>query len=288
MGVHSGKFGTIDGINTVRQWSINDAGETKPYVASNTLGGTGRRRGNEDWSGTANCYGCRPPVMPGDPLAFVGYTAPSDDVEGSNGARYSGDAMVNQVAISWNWEAGDPLSYVLNFEGNGVLSGAPGAAVPDATFPDVPVIIGRPMLWGAVDAAPGSSEYEELDDVQSASLTITTANPSYVNSSTSGGTRRKAGNVDWTLAITMHNEGGIDLPFSKGDLIGVLLPSGVDDEYWDLRWGIVKDFTGITVDREGGAIISATINIEMAGFDHDNEEVGHIIDPDGNSYWPAA
>lgn len=282
--VATGKYGAINGMSTVRQWSISDTGETKSYVASNTRGGTGRKRGNYDWSGNANCYGGLPAVLPGETLDFEGYTAPESGEEGGDGAVYSGDAICDQVVITWNWTAADLLSHTVNFSGDGALANAVTAAILDETFPDAPSIIEYPMFYGEIDAASGA--FVELEEVQTATLTITTANQSYVNSSTDGNTKRKPGNVDWTLAVVLHNDAGVHLPFTKGESYGFHLPVPDATQPWVLHWGILREITGITIDRESGAMISCTCNFEMNGFDDENEEVGVIETPDGAQYWP--
>src|SRR5947207_1860310 len=98
MGVHSGKFAAVNGKSTVRNWSINDTNATKAFIASNTGGGTGRLKGNHDWSGSYSQYSGIPAVMPGSALSFTGYSAPDSDVNNTTGKTKSGTAIVDSIA----------------------------------------------------------------------------------------------------------------------------------------------------------------------------------------------
>jgi hypothetical protein len=57
--------------------------------------------------------------------------------------------------------------------------------------------------------------------------------------------------------------------------------------FWSLKWGIVKEFTGITVDRETGAIIQRTCNIEWMGFDAAGVAGEIKLPAAGSTFWPA-
>lgn len=282
MGIHSGKFAAVNGRSTLRNWSINKTSDLKRYVASNTKGASGRRRGNLDWTGQWSAYGGYPGVMPGENFEFSGYTAPGDDTEGGNGPVYTGNALVDSVAVNFNWEAGDIISHTVNFGANGPLVQS-SSALSDTTTPDVPSIIEIPVMY---DMLGGGSGATELCDIVSATLNILSDNKTYVNSCTDGQTYRKAGPIDFNVALVMQNDDIDGLPFDIGDSLRLSL--FVDDtNYWDLEWCMVKEFTGIQVDRETGNIIQMTINLEMNGFDPENDGTGHIKLPGGSQWWPV-
>lgn len=282
MGAHSGKFGVVNGQSTVRNWTINEVQEAKAYVASNTKGGTGRIKGVHDWSGSFGAYGGQPAAMPGETLAFAGYTAPNDNTVGSDGQRYSGSAIVDSVAITLNWATGDILSYVLNFSGNGALTKDTGL-YSDATTPDVP-----PIVLGRVDwlTGTGPDVWTEWENIAQAVLTITAANQAYVNSSSvvSGiaWRQRLAGIIDFTLAITEQETLRASLP-SIGTSEAIRLYINAT-EFYELRNANLLDFSGITVDRETGAITQRTVNFGMDGWSAGVE--GEIILPDLSTFWP--
>lgn len=284
MGVHSGKFGVVNGEETVRNWSINDEQALQSYVASNTLFGTGRQPGIESWTGSFQKFGYMPNTMPGELLAFVGYQAPDDDVSG-NGMRYSGQAMVSQLQINWNWGAGEIINSQIDFAGHLALTAAVGAEITDASFPTVP-----PVTVTKIEYAPGPNfdTFEELDCLVSAQLTFQCALQSYVNSCTIVASRlwtgQKAGPIDWTLAITQQDNART---LTKGQQVALRLYVNAT-EFFLLKWGRLQNYTGINVDRQTGAIISQTLNFGMDGFDTVGEDVGQIVLPDATVWWPAS
>lgn len=275
MGLHSGKFGVVNGQSTVRNWSISDTMNNPKFVASNTQGGTGRRRGIRSWSGSYNQYGVYPVALPGQIVSFGGYTAPDNDVSG-NGKRYSGNIIIDSIAATWNWGSGDILSLVTNFSGHLALSSSTGS-YSDATDPTTPEVCGTKLEYST-----DGSTWDELTNLTQAVLTITSANQAYVNSSTNCETGRKPGPLDFTLALT-RQECDTEADFAKGDDLQIRIYD-TDSTFWLLKWAKVKEFTGLTVDTETGAIIQHTVNLEMNGFV--DGDVGQIVLPDDSVLWP--
>lgn len=255
MGYHSGMWGVINGQSTVRNWSLNTTSSPFAYKASNTAGGTARVDGTKDWNGSFNQLGAIPLLMPGDSFAFAGYTAPDDDVLGSNGTCYSGTAIVDQVVCSWNWGASEALNIAVNFSANGVISSA-SSIYSDATAPQEYTICGTKIEYG------DSGSETELENVAAATLTFSAANQGSVNSSSSCYMQRRPGPIDWTAAITLEdNTQPITLGTSERFLFYI-----DDTYYWELQWGLIRDYSNLTVNRETGAIIRQTMNVDMDGI----------------------
>lgn len=284
MTVHSGKFGVINGESTVRNWTINDIQEAQAFVASNMRAGTGRRVGIYDWTGSFGNYGGEPISMPGDIFSFQGLTAPDTDIEGTNGVVYAGQAIVDSVAITWNWGAGEILSYVVNFSGDGELTNSL-ATLSDATNPDVPIIALTKIEY---ETNPVGPIFTEWSDLAQAVLTISTANQPYVNSGTIQNgkvvRRRKKGITDFTIAITdQATERAAPLPqIGSSEILRMHINA---TEFYELKWAQVTDYSGISVDIESGAIIQRTANMGMDG--NDGTGLGHIILPDLTIWWPT-
>ena len=280
MGVHSGRFAVVDGVDTVRNWQITDTQSLTRYVASNTRGGAGRKRAVNEWSGAYAAYGGTPTHMPGDIFSFAGYGSPDNDVSGA-GLTYSGQAIVDSIVVNWNWVAGEIINHVVNFSGHLALTTA-SATHTDVTNPDVPEVCGTKIEY--VD-----TPNVEIPNLASATFTLSIENVEYVNSSTivSGECwkGRKAGTpIDWTLAAVVDDNLRSGVFPAKGDDQELWLYVDATT-YWQLRWGTVKDFTGINADRETGAILQQTINWEMNGF---NPGVGLIRRPgDVADWWPV-
>lgn len=285
MGVHSGKFGVIDGVSTMRNWQIADVMTAKRFYASNTQGGAGRRKGIREWTGSFAQYGAEPLYLPGETFDFAGYTAPDNDTLAGVGTVYEGTVMVDNIAITWDWRNGELLSMVTNFSGDGVLTITDAdTALSDATFPDPPEVAGTKVQMGT------NPTYNDVPNLATAVLTLTAENQSYVNSSCydagSGHvwTKRKMGNVDWTLALTIDEtvRTGTGIPLINGSEEWKLFINAT--EFWHLKWGRVENWTGINVDIESAAIIGGTVNIGMDG--HDGSSAGSIILPDLSTMWP--
>jgi len=273
---HSGKFGVVDGQSTVKNWNIGETSTPMPYVASNTLCATGRLKGIEDWAGGFTQFQHTPLLMPGDNFTFTGYTAPDSDVKGGTGETFVGAAIIDGVTISWNWVTGEIISVDLTFSGNGALAQST-AVHSDVTVPDVDSTINTKITYGEEGA--GAVEWENLT---TAVLNITAANQTFVNSTTGPFINRKPGVIDWNLAVTQEDVDRGAQTFDKGDSVEFNLFVDATD-FWRLKFGIVKDFTNITVDIETGAIIAQTVSIEMDGF---NPSSGVIFFPGGAQWWP--
>lgn len=286
MGVHSGKFGVVNGYSTVRNWAVVDTMTFQEIVASNTRGGKARRKAIHDWNGSFGGWGACPAVMPGVEFTFQGYTAPDDDTEGSAGVCYEGPAIVESVQIVWNWEAGEVINWTVTMAGNGRLTTS-SDVYEDVTDLDAPPVCGTKIEYLDGDNGDGSDAHTEWDNAAQATLNITAANLTYVNSSTieSGEcwTKRKPGIIDWSLAVVEQDN--IRTKFDKGDDLFIKLYANAVD-YWHLAFAKVREFTGLTVDRETGAILAQTVNMD-ANMRRDSDDVfGFIRDCEGLEFWP--
>lgn len=281
MGAHSGKFGVVNGQSTVKSWQISETSATKKIVASNTKGGSKRRRGTRDWSGNFVQYGLVPTLRPGEKFTFEGYTAPGNDVLGANGRTYSGPAIVDSIAIAVNWASNDPITVTVNFSSDGELVKGTGLYEDDsdptgATAEDV---LATYLLAGG----SGSAEVDGIDLCLSQfTLTLTAGNVTSINSCTDGQTGRKEGNFDWSASLVVEEDGRPDFDIDDNLEIWLYLN---DVMAWHLKWGIVKDFTNLTVDRDSAAIISQTVALEMNGFDDDEGE--GVVESSAGEIWPS-
>ncbi len=179
--------GSLANVSGCRAWQLGRKARPQTFVDSGTGGGTGRRSGNADWSGTIDCNGAVPAYLPGDDLPFCG------SLDGSTGV--SGDAIVDQVAITWDLAAAKVIQHTIAISGNGPLSegtaaaGSAGVALPQHSK-DLQVLL----------ADPGGSTWTPLAHVQQATLTLRAANVAYVEN---GIVYRRRGNLDWSLAVPL-------------------------------------------------------------------------------------
>ncbi len=286
MGVHSGKFGVVNGVSTVRNWTIADVMAPQPYVASNTLFGTGRVKGIEEWNGSYQSFGGQPVIMPGVQQAFVGYTAPDDDSTG-NGLKYTGDCLIESCQITWNWGGGEILNVTSNFKGHLALTFPTGVEIFDVTVPTVP-----PVGCTKVQVSSDGVSFADVPNLVQAQLTLSCALQEYVNSSSAVDCRlwkgQKAGPIDWTMSLTQQETERTQLLKGNSYVWRLFINA---TEYYELKWGLVHEFSGITVDRQTGAIIQRTVNVSMDGFDPAETTfaaaTGHVLLPDATQWWPG-
>jgi hypothetical protein len=256
MGVFSGKYGAVNGVSTVRNWVLNEVETPAEFRASNTISGTGRRQGIYDYNGSFEGFGGAPPAMPGEYFDFVGFTAPSSGVYGTTGeTKEVVNAIVEQVTVNWNWRTAELLNWSLSF-----AAGEPLAIdhitgiISDPTIPDTKKMCG---LFISIND-------QDWDNLVSATLNITSRNPSFVNSSTACRTGRRPGIIDWNLSVV--EEARTPFNLFGGDHDIKLYTDIAAYEYWRLLWGRFTGTTDIRVDADTGDIISMTENFLMNGL----------------------
>lgn len=274
MSVVSGMGGAVNGVSTVRGWSIDHAADLTPYVASGMKGGTSRVAGNKDWTGQYTCYGHSPTHFPGDAITFTG------SIDGSNGC--TGAAMVNEVTINWDIEAGGVINYTVSFEGNGALTFGASVAT-DVTVPSAFPANACKIELADVAASPS---YSEVDNIRTITLTFTKSNPSYASSGTAGLVKRVEGNLDCSLSYGVY----------EGDPTAYIQPNTVQfvrvyvnaTTYWEIKAMRFGAVSGVEVDIEGPNVVGATQNAEFEAFYDLSGTMteGVIINPAVVTKWP--
>jgi hypothetical protein len=282
VGVHSGKFALVDGIDTVRNWTINEQQAPARGIASNTAFGPLRRVGVRSWSGSFTRYGGLPLLMPGDLFTFKGYGAPVTDVVGEDGMVYDGQAMVGSVGLAWDWQGAGLLVETYNFAGHLELSKDDSApAFLDASLPSPNESCGTKIQYSV-----GGGAYTDFENLTAAQLNIQCALQAYVNSSTVNWTGQKAGPIDWNMSLSQQDERRVAGVPDIGD--DVKLKCFIDATlFWELLWGHVRDFTGIDANRESGAILARTINVDMTANEASGGALGAIDLPGATQWWPV-
>lgn len=282
MAVINGQGGAVNGADTVRDWSCSIPDDAQAIIASNTKGGTVRIAGNDDWSGSYNAYGHTPASFPGDAIVWRGAITETKGLEGT--------AICDSIEISWDIEGGGVIGHTVNFSGNGVLTNGTITSTTDTSVPDMPPSEGtKAQLVSPPVVAPADGVYVDVPDVRTMTLTISAANSAYVSSSTSGGVRRVAGNIDFTVAINVYTDdfAAAALPAS-GDITHLRL--FVDGSaHWDLDWVLWDEISDCEVDIENNAPVACTLNGKMCGFTDIASTVveGIIADPTPTTKWPV-
>ena len=289
MGVHSGRWAVVNGASSVSAWQVNDTTDMKEAVASNTKAGKKRLPGPKSWTGSYEQFGGIPAssMMPGSMISFSGYEAPDNDTVGGTGVTLSGQAMIERLSVTWNWGTGDVLKMASEFLGHLGLSYADGqAAIFDSAVPNFPSTKQLPTPTVQVNNAGG---YVNWPNLTTLTLTISNEVQSYVNSSTGGLTGRLAGIFDAEVSATEQEV--LRSLFDLDNIIEFKLPvDATFTNFWIIRFGKVKEFTNIRMDRETGAIISRNVTIPWTAYDDENPEVVGQIRLPGQvtDWWPIA
>ncbi len=276
MSVISGKLGAIDGIASLRDWSVITTNDVQAHVDSACNGAESTVKGNDDWTGTANAYGDSPTdgFLPGQGFAFTG------SVDGSVGI--TGNVIVDQLEITIPIEDGGLISYRMSFSGNGAY--VIGAAVAsDATDPSAPTAVGRVLHLNTSIASPS---YAAISGVRSVTITLSSDNKAHNDSDTAGATERTAGNISGTISYDIYEGTVASLP-TVGDHVS-FRAYVTATTYWVFQWGEITEISGIGANPETADLVNASISAKFSGY-ADNAGtpvVGTIIEPDTTVFWP--
>ena len=278
MGIITGIGGAVDGINTVRKWSVDSEADLQSYVASNTKGATGQVAGNVDWNGSYEAYGHTPVRMPGEIFSFTGNM--------SNGLGIRGDAIVDDVQIVADIEAGIIIAHTVNFSGDELITKG-SAVTSDVSLPNPPSSIGTKVALAVpISGNPNSATWVELADVRGWTLSLTCDNQPYVDSGTGGGTKRKKGNLSGEVTIPIFTLDPSNHP-SENDVRFVRLYVNAT-QYWQIASVMFSAVSGHEVDIEAGAIVGVDLNAMISSHHTINSSgvEGEIEKPDLSTYWP--
>lgn len=288
MSVRSGRLSSVNGQTTVQQWAANLTTDPRAFGASNTSGGTGRRVGNLDWTGSFRQLTGLPAIMPNDEFTFTGYIG--DDLE-DGGKSIGGNVICNSVVITWNWATGDIINTVVNWQGNGAF------AFADADGTDATDVLAPPVCPAKVEwtAAQDNTGYAAWDNLTQVVLTISAATQAYTNSSSKItietkdflAVKRRKGRIDFTVALTEQNSDGLPSGRFLSDDVALRIFTDATN-FWELAMAHVGDATGIVADRDTGAIIQRTQNLGMNAFTLGASAEGRIVKPGGSLYWGTA
>jgi len=288
MPVITGKAGHIakdsTAISCCRQWGINHTSELQTFGCSATKGARGRIGGTEDWSGQYQAYGAIPAVLPGDEVTFNGAISG----EGASAVGVSGDVMIESVEIVWNVETGAPIAHTVQFGGNGPLTYGTVNVPADATIPDPLTSKGcKVEIWSVAETPEKEAEFAELRTI---TLRLSKDNQAFATTTTAGWKNRAEGGLDIECNFTVLTDDFADFP----DVNAIKeLRLYIDaTHYWQLKWMIFGEHSGLDVDIEGGALVGGTINAAFVPYTRvgTTPTQGVVKDPSATpvTIWPEA
>jgi len=280
----SGKYGvvadSIGVISDIRQWTVNQTVDSKSFGASNLKGGTNRRAGLLDWTGSfirSDKYPL-PLLLPGFDIDFKGYVG-DGIAPNSLGLTSTGLAFIDSLNVVWNWETNELQTLTYNMMSQASILAQSQQQANDTSTPNA-IQSAKAVVQIATFADSAFANFLPIC-VKPATLNLL-ANPQSSSSSCTvvagpfQTQARKSGLVDWNLALVMDaittapffsGDPGAQHPvFGPGDfvIVRILPDSLVIDEYWELQYGFVNDISNFIVNIETGELVSYTFNISMA------------------------
>lgn len=298
-GPRSGRHGSVavgaSALHSIRNWNLNAIENHEARVLSSTRAGTMRFPGVADWNGSFEGFGGTPPVFPGDQVALSLFAGPDTGVFGATGLVYFGNAIIDSLTITWQWQPTVVVSWSANYSANGCL-----AYNTDEYYDTILECVAqacsmKAMYQDECSAGSGSGtfgasdgEFTELANVESITLTFTANNLVVVNSSTNCCTEREPGTLDWTLAIVDQEQ----YPILDYDTYYHWHLYTTATEYWCVAYSLLQDVSNVRVDMESGAIITKTNTLAMASHacctgDQSSSRIGVVTDPAGATHWPG-
>lgn len=279
---HIAKDSTV--ISCVRQWGINHTSELQTFGCSATKGARGRIGGTEDWSGQYQAYGAIPAVLPGDVVEFNGAISG----EGATAVGVSGDVMIDSIEITWNVETGAPIAHTVQFSGNGALTKGTVNVPADTGIPDPLTAKGCKVEIWTVEAVPvKESEFAELRTI---TLRLSKENQAFATTTTAGWKMRAEGPLDIECSFTVLTDDFADFPAVNS--IKELRLYIDATHYWQLKWMIFGEQSGLDVDIEGGALVGGTVNAAFVPYTPvaGTPTQGVVKDPSDTpvTIWPEA
>lgn len=267
MGPITGMWGSavVSGevLTTLGNWQITNGADTKAFAASNTRGGTSRRKGNTDWSGSYKQFAAWPTVgcMPGDIFDFIGCIGPRSGTYGDAGPYVAGPCIVESVQLTIDWNTNAIIEMLTTIAGTGPLL----AQTPEDYYVDESNPVGWASSEAEVKISDGAGQYFQLC-AQRLVLTLRAANQVFSNSCGAGYMQRRRGILDWGMVITLDEPDVTALPLTlKPNMyIETQIEINSPTNKWSLKYGLVKEFANFNVDVETSALLTYDVTVEMS------------------------
>lgn len=274
----SGKYGVIDGITDITQWQVSEESTPVESVTSATRGGRRRSSGIKSSSGSFAGKSGLPPLKPFEVLAFAGYTAPDDEIYGSDGVIVTGNIYAGTITINWNWAGSEDVNYNIDFSFDQDM------VIGTGIYKDLGPPLEASICPCKIEYGDAGSEVE-IEHITSATLTFTIDLLEYINSSTNCATGRKPGPLDWSLSIEIQDNVR-PIPIQSDVRLKCWINA---TQYFVLEFGHLASYTTLNVSPSTGEIISQSMDFMMQAYKQsDLTTLGAIYWPDDavNPIWP--
>ena len=115
----AGSSGKVNGVHHVLSWSVSLNNAAAQVCHSDSGGYKEAVVGVKSWSGSFQCYSTTKPYSAGETIGFEG---------NSNVISCTGQAAVNAVKVSFNFDSCAPVVWEISFTGQGECSIGAGSA----------------------------------------------------------------------------------------------------------------------------------------------------------------
>lgn len=266
MAVYSGRYGCVDGVSQVQNWTLERTMTDNAQANSATRAAKTRDLGIFDWTGGFTFVGGTFPNL--DDFRLKGHVAPSNGKFGTAGKVFSGSGIINSVSISGDASTGARVQTQVQFGGNGELSETTEALTDTIQ----PVVLNSRLCKLTFDSKNIA--------FKSFSLNLTQEAPTYIDSSTEGWTKRLPGILDFTGSFVCIDDSDL---LTMGT-VGALTIAHNSLSIATIQNVIVTGISGITVDPSSGAIVEYTVNFGLQTHG-ESGDIGSIL-LFGTSVWP--
>lgn len=275
-------------LSSIRDWRINYTSANRNAVNSASNGAQSSLAGNKDWTGSASLYGRTGPtagavVLPGTEYAMVGNN-------GSTSA--SGQVVVTSLSTEVDIAGGNIITQSIEFGGNGALTFGTTSVTADASAPAEFSSIGCKLMFQPYAAGVAGSDAEILL-VTRFNFVLNAEVKSYVNSGTSGNTKRLAGSAIKSASGSFTiQEGDLDLLRSKPYLpgtFGILKCYVSSTQFWTFSQVVIDANNDVGAQVESGDLSLITVPWTWSAFNNvsGTRTAGTILYPTGTDGAPA-
>ncbi len=272
------------------EWNIVPETDIHEKRTSATACGPVRVAGVEKWSGSYMAHGALPAILPGDAFTFTGIVSGTDVADVARVA--TGAARCHEAVITINYETGEPLAHTVSFQSNGALT-YPVFDTPGTAF-DYDTALGAAnfLIPNAVAMPVKSDDLsstltfgDTFPDVRTVTITLSTANPERVTSSTSGVAKHDAGNIDVKVSMNVF-EADPTLFLLIGDTRAYRFYTSAT-EYWEIDFLTVEGMSDFTIDPASPDLIGVTYELGYSAVANlnSNDTAGNVIKPGGGNWF---
>ena len=249
----------VESIGSFQQVTISIDPQLVDFISNATDGATGKLPGRTDWTGTIQCLGLQPQLIPGADFAFEGMFqaggGSSDDI------GLTGSAYVESVSYTIPVEAGGPIVQTINFSADGALTRSTtlDGSVEVTTLPDYEGLDATEFVlqYTIADATP---TYVSMTLVRTINFEVSCPGVAYVDA---GQWKRNKGNFAASLSYDFFTDSALTEPWLvEGSDYNIAIYNTVGTQiWWDFWYMTYGPTSNILANRETREPIGATGNL---------------------------